>query len=125
MKRKVLISILILGFFVLLNISCNEEDKPDEFGVEARLTAIPETGTTATGFFFDASATETVGEWATIKYEWKFGDGSTNYQGSETETHQYDQPGEYIVSVNVKIYKKNNQGSAGDVAEVIVQVDAE
>lgn len=125
MYKKVLIFVLILGFAALLNISCNDEDEPDEFGVEARLTATPETGNTATQFFFDASATETVGEWETIKYEWEFGDGSTNYQGGETETHQYDQPGEYTVSVNVKIYKKNNQGSAGDVADVIVQVDAE
>lgn len=122
---KILISVLILGLSALLSISCNEEDEPDEFGVEARLTATPETGTTITEFFFDASATETFGEWETIKYEWEFGDGSTSYQGAETETHQYDQPGEYTVSVNVKIYKKDNQGSAGDIAEVLVQVDAE
>lgn len=120
-KYKGLVLVVILMSVIAL--SCNKDDEEkDDFKVVANFTISPQTGTTATEFLFDASSTETIGEWVEIEYEWEFGDGATNYNGSVTETHKYDTPGDYTVLLNVKIYKAGNTGSAGDIVEKTLTV---
>ncbi len=114
--------ILIILFMCFITSSCEEEEEKEEFRAEAYFTINPQSGTTETEFTFDASGTETFGEWETIDYEWEFGDGATNYDGSAIETHKYNEPGEYTVVLNVDIYKAGSTGGASDLYEKNVSV---
>ena len=116
MKLAAKITLLMMLTFLLLHSSCKEDEDYDDntFGVNAQFTIDPETGSTSTTFTFDATPTQTQGDYETITYEWNFGDGTQLINANKTETHQYNSTGQYNVLLVVKIYRSGNSGSAGD-----------
>ena len=68
----------------------------------ASLTVSPTGGTTATNFFFDASASRP-GPSPIVEYRFNFGDNSPEVVGtSPTTTHRYPQAGSYIARVTIR-----------------------
>jgi PKD repeat protein len=69
--------------------------------LQARITATPNTGTTATNFFFDGR-TSTPGPATFIQsYRFTFGDGTFQDSASPTATHSYAAAGTYTVTVTI------------------------
>jgi len=70
--------------------------------LQARITATPTTGSTATSFFFDArTSTPGPGTFLTT-YRFTFGDGTFEDSTSPTATHIFTAPGAYTVTVTVR-----------------------
>ncbi|TSA32176.1 MAG: T9SS C-terminal target domain-containing protein [Porphyromonadaceae bacterium] len=75
-------------------------------GPTARFTISPQSGTTSTIFQFDASGstdTETAASDLEVRWDWN-GDGTwdTGYDKTKTNSHQYSNPGGYLVILEVK-----------------------
>jgi len=114
-RHYIFFAVIAIVGTIILN-SCTQDNDPDtvHFKVTANFTISPATGNTTTEFLFDASNTVIEGEYATVTYDWNFGEGNTLYGGNVQEGHQYNNPGEYVVKLVVKAYKEGNTGSAGD-----------
>jgi PKD repeat protein len=70
-------------------------------GPQVVVTVSPVGGTTATNFFFDASASK--GPSPIVEYRFTFGDTTPDQVGPlATATHQYTAPGQYVLRVTVR-----------------------
>lgn len=72
---------------------------------EAYFTITPSSGTTSTTFEFDASESKDVEDGFNLQYRWDWENDGTwdkNYSSQKTQNHQFNNPGNYAVKLEVK-----------------------
>ena len=103
------------GWFRIAYNSCNIEQKTAYFVLEGvQLSAdMPKGGLVDESLHFSAEATD---GFEPYTYTWDFGDGEI--KAGKSVTHTYDEPGVYLVTVNVKDSRPNGADTETIIEEI-------